>query len=59
MWFESEVSVFKKKAAHHHSRDDWEVPDRKRNWVVRVGIAILGIAVVISSLIPMLSFFQH
>lgn len=46
----------KKKTVHH---DDWVVPQKKRSWVVRVGIAILGMAVLISSLIPMLSIFQR
>lgn len=41
----------------HH--EEWHPEEKKRPLVVRVGIAILGIAVAISSLIPMLSFFQR
>lgn len=37
-----------------------EIPDRpKPSLVVRLGIAILGLAVVITSLMPLLSLFQR
>ncbi|HEY9898742.1 MAG TPA: tetratricopeptide repeat protein [Pantanalinema sp.] len=36
-----------------------EIPARKRNWVVRIGIGILAAAVLISSLVPLLSIFDH
>lgn len=41
------------------SRPTEEFAPRKTSWVVRAGIAILGLAVAISSLIPILSFFQR
>lgn len=37
-----------------------EIPERpKRSLVVRIGIAIVGLAVVISSLVPLLSMFER
>lgn len=38
---------------------DDEFRPRRTSWVTRVGIAILGLAVVISSLVPLLSLFQR
>ena len=49
----------KKKSRPKQHPQEWDVSEKKTSMVVRVGIAILGIAVAISSLLPMLSFFQR
>lgn len=49
----------KQKVVRRAPQLDDEIPARKRNWVVRVGIAILGLAVMISSLVPLLSMFDQ
>lgn len=38
---------------------DTEFPSRRTSWVVRVGIAIVGVAVAASSLLPILSYFER
>ena len=49
----------KKKTRQKQHPQEWDVSEKKTSVVVRVGIAILGLAVAISSLLPILSFFQR
>ncbi|MNX95991.1 cellulose synthase subunit BcsC [compost metagenome] len=49
----------KQKVVRRAPQRDEEIPQKKRNWVVRVGIGILGFAVLISSLVPLLSIFDR
>jgi hypothetical protein len=47
------------KVTRRAPRFEDEIPVRKTPWVVRVGIAIVGLAVAVSSLIPLLQLFQR
>lgn len=52
--------MVKQKVVRRASAHGEEIPERpKRGMVVRIGIAILGLAVIISSLVPLLSLFDR
>lgn len=49
----------KQKVVRRAPQLDEEIPEKRRNWVVRIGIGILGVAIMISSLVPLLSVFDQ
>lgn len=52
--------MVKQKVVRRAKAHEDEIPERpKRGLVVRIGIAIVGLAVVISSLVPLLSLFDR
>lgn len=51
--------VLKQKVVRQAPQPDMDIPTRRRNVIVRIGIGILAAAVLVTSLVPLLSVFDQ